>query len=455
MANLITTGLDWMAKRIASYMNDTMNMEYGILESYYSGNHRPQLRVKMGQQDDNITQNYLGLAVDRSVSRLLRGGVMFVLPEGAENQQAYIDKVWELNKINILLYQAALHGTVFGTAYLKILPDELQDPYDDTGMLYPKLVPLFPGWVRMKSDPQDADKIIEYVVSYKVTDEGKEVVYRETSTLNGDGWDILMEKRVGWGNWETLSNARWAHDFAPIVHWKNLPSMNSMYGDSDIDDAVNIQDKSNFVASNTGKIIKFHASPTTILSGVSADKVKPVDNAPNAMYAISDPNGKAYNLEMSSELASSRLFGLDLRQSIFDITREVDISSISDKIGALTNFGLRVLWSDALDKNATKRTLYGDAFAEVNRRLLSLTGLTGSATNPGVVKFGEAIVVNVLEEMLVDEKALSLGIVDKQTIAEKYQDRYKLSWEELQERKQESQEPDNNLAETTEPNEVG
>jgi hypothetical protein len=135
---------------------------------------------------------------------------------------------------------------------------------------------------------------------------------------------------------------------------------------------------------------------------------------------------------MSSDLASSRNFASDLRQSIFDISREIDLSSISDKLGALTNFGLHVLYTDALDKNDTKRQLYGDALKELNRRLLVLANYEGPATNPGKITWGEAMIVNVFEEMQTDELALSLKIVDLETITKRYQSRYGVDFETIQ-----------------------
>ena len=62
-----------------------------------------------------------------------------------------------------------------------------------------------------------------------------------------------------------------------------------------------------------------------------------------------------YNVEMQSDLASSQTYLMTVRQGLFDITRTVDISSMNDKLGALTNFGLRVLYQDSLSKNETKK----------------------------------------------------------------------------------------------------
>src|SRR5512139_1510028 len=110
---------NWLAGYIAPKINDSMGRTQTILGTYYTGDHRPQLKRKEGVQDDNIILNFTGLAVDRSVSRLFRGGVRFMLPEGADAQQEYIDRVWDLNKKEIILYQSGLHGAVYGTPYFK------------------------------------------------------------------------------------------------------------------------------------------------------------------------------------------------------------------------------------------------------------------------------------------------------------------------------------------------
>src|SRR5688572_26947275 len=102
MSNIITDAVnyvgDWSASKIAPHINDRMGLGYNILGRYYTGDQRPQLATKVTGKDDNIFLNFIGLAVDRSVSRLFRGGVEFVLPENATEQQEYLDTVWDLNK---------------------------------------------------------------------------------------------------------------------------------------------------------------------------------------------------------------------------------------------------------------------------------------------------------------------------------------------------------------------
>jgi hypothetical protein len=446
--NMMNNAGDWLAGKIAPHINDALGVQGSILSRYYMGDHRKQLKVKAGAQDENIIINFVGLAVDRSVSRLFRGGIQFQLPEGAEEQQEYLDNVWDLNKKEILLYQVALHGAVYGTPYFKISPDAIIDPY--TEKPYPRLIAIDPEIVRIKVSPQDMNEIEEYKIEYTCLEHrnGREVdvSHRELIrhadnevedeagvryTEQSETWQIEEYEQVGGGQWQLVMLTEWPYNFPPIIHWKNLPSLKTVYGDSDIDDAINVQDKSNFVVSNTGKIIKFHAHPETIGTGFSVKDMQNLEAAVGSFHAIPNPDAKVFNLEMQSDLASSRAFALDLRQSIFDISREVDISSMADKLGQLTNFGLQVLWSDAIDKNNTKRQLFGDALLELNRRLLVLAGFEGEESRPGTIQWSNPLPVNIMEEMTADEKAISMAIVDKETVANRYFERYGKSYDDI------------------------
>lgn len=152
------------------------------------------------------------------------------------------------------------------------------------------------------------------------------------------------------------------------------------------------------------------------------------------MITVSDPTGKISNLEMSSDLSGARAIGEDLKQAIFSLARDVDISTLNDKMGQLTNFGLKLLYSDALAKVATKRQLYGEAYLEFNRRLLVLKGWEKLDSDPGYIRWGDELPINEAEELEIDRGALELGIIDKQTIAEKWSKRYGMDWDEIQSR---------------------
>jgi hypothetical protein len=439
MANIFERALDGLAMRIASFMTTPKEKAGMMAVDFYTGNHPPELRVKEGQADDNVTMNWLGLAVDRGVSLLVGAGVEFEFPEESEAQADYINQVWDVNKRGILLHEMVVDGSTLGTVFVKILPDALTDPY--TGEAAPRLVLLDPKLMTIETSSRDKSVVEAYIMQFKVIENGKERVFREiTRRATPDDYDTAQVEMTTWvidmqewvNGWVTIEKYEWAYEFPPILHWKNLPSVHSVYGMSDIEQIVNPQRKYNFVQSNNLKINRYHAHPKTWGAGFT--KSDKTSWGADEMITISDVNGKINNLEMSSDLTASRALASELRQSIFDLARQVDISSITDKVGALTNFGIRVLYSDALAKMHTKRELYGDAFQELNRRLLILKGYEGEASFGGVVIFGDSMPVNITEEIEFDQMALELGIVDKQTVSERWAKRYGQDWETIQER---------------------
>lgn len=450
MANIFERAGMQMAEWIAGYLQTPRETAYKVISSYYDGNHPPQLKTKPGQMDDNVILNWIGLAVDRSISMLIGDEVRFELED--EANQEYIDSIWDANKRQILLHEIALDGAIFGTPFIKIVANGITDPY--TGAQLPRLVLLDPKFMTIEVDPLDKSEVEKYIMQFKVKDNGRERVFKEvTRRSTPEDFDLQPESEAPdtWvvemfeftNMWTLINSTEFPYPFPPIHHWKNLPTIHSIYGQSEIEQILNAQDKYNFVASNNVKITRYHAHPKTWGAGFT--KSEKTSWGADEMVTISDPQGKISNLEMASDLSSSRNIQMDLRQAIFDIARQVDVSGMKEKIGQLTNFGLRLLYGDALAKTDTKRLLYGDAFQEINRRLLVMNGQEGENSRPGDVIWGDAIPVNDKEEMEIDKLALDLGIVDKQTVSEKYQKRYGVEWEDIQSRLSSEQEQEQSL----------
>jgi hypothetical protein len=118
---------------------------------------------------------------------------------------------------------------------------------------------------------------------------------------------------------------------------------------------------------------------------------------------------------MQSDLSSSLNFIRYLRQAMFDVARSVDIDSLADKLGALTNFGLRVLYQDALSKLEEKRGLYGEGIVEINHRLLELAGAPD--TDGGLVVWPDILPIDAIGQSQALRTDVEIGLVSKQTAA--------------------------------------
>ena len=411
--------------------------EIALRRDYRMGWQRKPLQTKYGQPDDNLLVNFTGLIIDRSVSLLFGQGIKFDLPgEGENAEQDYIDKVWDLNKQEILLHKVTLLASESGTGYLKIQPDGV---FDKDGKSYPRLIPLDPLYMTMETTPHDVDTVIRYIIRYNYDGaDGKPVAFKEVIEEGAkSGWVITDYEDRGGGFEMIDKTVKWEYNWPPIIHWQNLPAAGSPYGQPDItEDTVMMQDRLNFIASNISKIIRYHAHPRTYSMG--AGTMTKETWGPDQIVQFGNADGKIANLEMQSDLASSQNFFLSMRQALFDITRTVDIDSVADKLGALTNFGLKVLYNDALAKVNSKRELYGDALIELNSRLLEMNGMDNDA---GEIVWPDVLPVNGQELSGELQQDLGMGILDKQTAAliKGY------DWEQVQERLGEEGEENNDV----------
>lgn len=424
---------------------------YTVLQrnrAYYSGDQARQLKVRPMQADDNLVLNFVQLVVERSISLLFGQGVEFDLPGEAESQeQVYLDSVWAANKKGRLLHALAQYGGIYGTCYVKIIPEGVEYK----GALYPRLISLNPMYMTVEADPNDKEFVSRYIMQYVTQEAGGEVGHREiispvyaqlapedegrlTSTITG--WLIEnYELKVSTQNkWELISSQAWQYPFPPVAHWQNLPQHDDIYGKSDVADILELQDRVNFVASNISKIIRYHAHPKTWGrgTGVSGQTSWGADE----MVLLQGEAAQISNLEMQSDLSSSQAFLGALRQALFDISRTVDISSMADRLGALTNFGLRVLYQDSLAKLNTKRELYGEGILDINSRLLALAGMDA---DPGVLDWPDVLPVNDTEQAQADRFELEAGLASKYTVAKRRGLDYTQEEERLREEKLSSQ----------------
>jgi hypothetical protein len=402
---------------------------------YYDGKHKKPLRPDKSKVDDNVIVNLVGLLVEKGVSNLfgtdevgeveglefrvqgeltdddetpgmagdemgeknemppkppsgmqtmvqgitakLRGLFGGKPEEEPSDSEDFIEGFWKQNKKNLLLHDVGLNGSVAGHLFVQITPSP-----DPTAKPYPRLINLDPIKCTVFWDEDDMDRVLWYRVQYEgITDYRRNDYVRDEALGSvGTGWTIFeytKDKKANNANWIQNKVTHWDYSWSPIVDWKNLPRPNEYYGRSDIAPLIPMNDSLNFVAGNFQRILKNHASPKTIGTGFSTKDMETVDTV--GLMTVSSPDAKIYNLEMQSDLAASMNFINFIRAAIFAAGRELDPATVQDKIGALTNFGIRVLFKDAMGKNTTKRLNYGDALARICQYALELDGQPAGA----------------------------------------------------------------------------
>ena len=409
---------EWAQSALQNFLfggidQDDRNQVIDRARMYSMGLQKRQLKVKADNADDNVIINLIGLIVSRNVTMLFGNGIEFDMPgEGETPQSKYIDMLWDANKKEILLHNVATFGSTDGTCFVKIIPDGV---VGKDGKLYPRLQNQDPKQIKIYTKHNDIEFVEKYVIqyTYKPDEKNKEVEFRETTAREGEVWKITQEERItGKKEWTLLSEQIWNWSFPPIIHWQNYPNPHGVYGIRDVtDDLIDLQDKYNFTAGNISKTIRYHAHPQTVIIGASASDIK---TEPGKAIFLPD-GGNAFNLEMSSDLASSYNYMTKIENSIFSMAHQVNLASFADKLGAVTNFGLHVLYQDALARLHTKQELYGDALIELNRRLSVLSGL---ADDGGDIIWPEVLPEDDNAEITALKQELEMGVISKQTAAQ-------------------------------------
>ena len=427
---LITQIGGWFRNRIVSWLEGGTNATFSDRSysmagrrEYRLGAQKRFLRKTREGFDDNVIGNFLGLALDRGVSLLFGKPVEFEWEgEVPEETVEYIENIWEQNNKPILLHKLAMYGGEDGTVFVKLVPDQTK---------YWRIIAQDPIFKDIICDPDDDEKVIAYITQYKTHDlDGNEVAKRETVAENdyinpgapSDTWIIRNEisSRETGGKWEVVNEEVWPYPLPPIIHWQNLPMVGNAWGMPDIsDDVIELQDKSNFNISNINRIIRLFAHPFRWSRGFGGARVAgnadaQMDSGPDKMPNVEAPAAEIFQLPPVGDVPGSVQHTQNLRQIIFDVTRNTDITSMKDKVGALTNFGLRILYFDALNKLETKRALYGWGLREINRRLLLFSNMEPVECE---VLWEDPLPQDETALYQNTQMALSMGLISKETAA--------------------------------------
>lgn len=369
----------------------------------YRGKFQAPLKIKGGEADDNVLSNRCAPIVDKGVSFLFGQVVKIEAPDESASDdedeaqpvsgkkpakpqispiQQFINGLWgdDDDKMT-LLSNIATNGAVCGQAFVKIIPPQGY-------MKYPRIVVLDPLLVRIVTAPDDCSLILAYVIEYpgtadlqkrqiiaRVDPDGLASVIGEFD-LN-DYWTITNYVSKGQsGSWMQAGTPDvWPYPFPPIFSCQNMPAPNESWGMPDLTpDIIELNNVLNFVQSNTGRILKFHAHPKTYATGVVATQISvAVDDT----ICLPDKDAKLNNLEMHSDLASSLNFAATIRADMDEQSRVPAVAlgrTAEVPKGNVSGVALQLLFQPLIEKTMHKQRLYGRLIREITRAALVIAG---------------------------------------------------------------------------------
>lgn len=386
--------------------------------AYYLGDHDKPLKAQQDGYDDSVIINHVAPLADDLETFLIGDGLAFDAGGDDERTGAdeQIDELWRLSRGEILQSNIALAGALEGHCAVRLVPDDTTtwpkiqqvkqkhfaafwDVFDMSRVL----------WYRLQSGAKRIDYVRGLVEGEVVDHEvgvWTELVYRATP-----GKADAFGRRELETKWELEREAVLAYDFPPIVDWQNLANPNFYYGRSDVTGAIRLNDNLNFITSNLNRIVKFYAHPRTVGTGFSADDV--MSTAVGGLWTIANPEARVTNLEMQTDAALSRWLADVVTMALWQSGGMMDPQTVKDQIGALTNFGLRVLYNRAISRIGKKQRLYAEAFDEIIRRSFVLANITPPESV--TIIWPDVLPEDAKQEMETLTAELDRGIISKET----------------------------------------
>lgn len=364
---------------------------------YYIGKH-PKYLKKSGSYDDNVILNIVRQSIDRTISFLIPEFPHLTLSDSnnadLENE---LWNVWKLNGGAVLLYNMVVNGSVDGHVYARV-------QYDETETI--RIYNLNAANIIVYWDGDNIDDILWYELRWQ---SGK-TAYRQDIVKDGNQW-VLRDfvRRDSSNQWVLDVELVWDYPLAPIVDWQHLPLPNEFYGEHEMT-ALSTQNAINKTASDFSRILRFHASPKTIGTGLEPNQIQAtgIDD----FLATPNVDAKIFNLEMQSDLVSSMNFLNLLIQDYHNQSRVVMTSGEPDAFRGMTNLGIRATYLPMLNKNEVLRRQYGYAIQEISKRVLMLMGQEPVAPD---LTWKSALPEDERENLQIVQGEIALGLMSKKT----------------------------------------
>jgi hypothetical protein len=423
----------------------------------YDGEAPKPLEVASGQADDNVRLDYAAVIVDKGVSFVAgKGGVTFQMEapneaeeddepadepadepedeaakeaaaeakaareaaaeEQLEKAEAALDRAWPPEQRVVDHQKLATNGGVCGHFWLRLYEGgrvSILDPANCTAV-----------W-----DPDDVDIIQRYLVEWTTIDDDKEsltaglgVVRRKRFEPNNPtkptSWTIFDEEHDDdVSAWRIIDETAWDHPYAPVIDGQNLPAPNTYYGRSDIEPAIlDLLEQLESVASDMRRMVRLMGHPIPVFTGTEPGQVVSLDVAIGSFIALPNKDAGLTQLQIA-ELTSSLELYQELKTALLEATRIPKVSlGETQNAGPISGVALKVEYEPLIEKTETKRLTYGPALSTTAECILDLLGFKGWTVSLG---WPELIPSDPAAESLADEGELRMGVVSKQTIAEK------------------------------------
>lgn len=312
-----------------------------------------------------VVFNFCKAIVDKGVQWFVANGWKVTSPTGNDQVANLLNVVWEGNNRDWLTQKAAQFASVTGDSFY-FVSVETADAY---GNLLPpdkhkvKISCIDPAYCFPVFSDDGSYTMRAMLVQYPVVDADTGNVALYSLYITPDEWVTFMnDKEVD----------RQPNFFGKInvVHVPNFYRADSLFGDSDIEHIIQINEEYNTVANSVRRIIKYHAEPTTLIYGARASNL---ERSSKKVWSNLPTDAKVENLQLESDLTANYAY---LKMLEAKIEQMSDIPAIafdsSDlKISNTSGLAMQMMFQPLIEKTKRRRISHLKGIQEVNELIIT------------------------------------------------------------------------------------
>lgn len=375
---------------------------------HYEDSAPPVLPIAEDGSDDNVPIYSAETVVDKGAAFLFKGPGGVQLQTDDAKAVGKIAEVWPEDKRAIQLHDMAVNGGVTGHVFVRLRLDG-------------RVIVLDPSTVYPTYSQSDIETVEAWRIQWPgLDDSGVPVVYRQRIEPEGNHWAVVDEKSIDQGrSWLLIREESWPYSWAPVLHTKNRPAPNQFWGKPDLTTGVlDLLEAMWALAGYMRRLVRHSGHPVPWITGHKASELENVEMALGKLLAIPNVEAKVGQWQATGDLGASLELYRTLKEEYREKTAMPEVAAGKlENIGQLSGFALQILYGPLLDRTGTKRNLYGPLACDIASKLLEIRRIAEGAVIVPV--WTDPLPQDVVAETSALEADQRLGIVSKQTLAEK------------------------------------
>lgn len=356
------------------YLHRERMNQYAVFYQLFIGQHWATI------SDENINPlkvNYVWYNINKNAAFLMNKG--FLVESDFPEVERFLQDNWKMNlggdpTNNLFGLKLALQGGAFGDTWVTLL----NGVHEQSGADYIKYSMMNPmHCFPVLSESNKLMGFLEYGEEsriYKMNDGFAE--YEDITA--GYFYTFGMRKRIV--DEEVIRIDNFDFNEIPIIHFNNYPITHSYYGLSDASQIADLNMNIDSTLTDLDDIVKYHASPVTILKGAKGNEL--IKGA-NKVWSI-PKDADVKNLQLAGDIISATNFLDRLRNGLAEISNTP--APKLDHISNTSAAALAIQFMPLYETMEMKRMFYGTAMLKMNAMTLKYAFLQGKLKPSEIIK---------------------------------------------------------------------